>query len=256
MNKVRPNIGEHYLFYNMTFQPFQQFMLVPVGSWNYDCADEHSDVDTKAIFIPTLRDIVENRCEAYTHLLPNEEHVDCCDIRNYMKSLIKGNPQFLETLFPNWGDLNTGYYGEEIHALMHMREDIARCNPNNTMRALFGMADRNYKLCISRSEEDHANKWLYQLTRIEEQMNYFMLNYSFENCLKTNQREKLLEIKNEHWKPEEIIAFAEGSIKRCSKYNDITKASFNMTEDKWTQYKVKQIVTEVLRKSIEKFDKN
>ena len=252
--KMRPNIGEHYLFYNMTFQPYQQFMLVPVGSWNYNCADEHSDVDTKAIFIPTLRDIVENRCEAYTHLLPNEEHVDCCDIRNYMKSLIKGNPQSLETLFSNWGDLNTGYYGEEIHALMHMREDIARCNPNNTMRAFLGMADRNYKLCMSRSEEDHLGKWVYQLVRIEECMDKYKQGACFEDCLQTNKRDFLLSIKNNQYEKEELKFIAEGYIEYCKSHYDAFN-SFNKTENKWTQYNVEQIVTEVVRKSIEKFDK-
>ena len=252
--KMRPNIEEHYLFYNMTFQPFQQFMLVPVGSWNYDCADEHSDVDTKAIFIPTLSDIVENRCEAYTHLLPNEEHVDCCDIRNYMKSLIKGNPQFLETLFSNWGDLNTGYYREEIHALMHMREDIARCNPNNTMRALLGMADRNYKLCESRGEEDHLGKWVYQLARIEECMNKYCQDRSFEECLITDRRNFLLSIKNNEFLKESLEMIAYNCIQKCQNHYEAFKL-FNKTEDKWTQYKVEQIVTQVLRKSIEKFDK-
>lgn len=254
VNKMRPNIGEHYLFYNMTFQPYQQFMLVPVGSWNYNCADEHSDVDTKAIFIPTLSDIVENKCEAYTHLLPNEEHVDCCDIRNYMKSLIKGNPQFLETLFSNWGDLNTGYYGEEIHILMHMREDIARCNPNNTMRALLGMADRNYKLCISRGEEDHLGKWVYQLVRIEECMNKYKQGACFEDCLQTNKRDFLLSIKNNQYEKEELKSIAEGYIEYCKNHYDVFN-SFNKTEDRWIQYKVEQIVTQVLRKSIGKFDK-
>ena len=229
---VRPNIADHYFFYNMTFKPSQQFMLVPVGSWNYDCADEHSDVDTKAIFIPTLQDIVQNRCEAYTHLLSNEEHIDCCDIRNYMKSLIKGNPQFLETLFSHWGDLNTGYYGEEIHTLMRMREDIARCNPNNTMRALLGMADRNYKLCMSRGEEDHLGKWVYQVVRIEECMNKYCQGRSFEECLHTEQRSFLL--RKEHYEAFKL---------------------FNETENKWIQIEVEQIVTEVVRKSIEGFDK-
>lgn len=251
---VRPNIGKHYHFYNMTFKPFQQFMLVPVGSWNYNCADEHSDVDTKAIFVPTLRDIVENRCEAYTHLLPNEEHVDCCDIRNYMKSLIKGNPQFLETLFSNWEYLNTEYYGEEIHALMHMREDIARCNPNNTMRAFFGMADRNYKLCMSRSEEGHLGKWVYQLVRIEECMDKYSKDKSFEECLITNRRDYLLSIKNSEFSKEELISVAEKTFFDCKADYDFFEL-MNRAENKWVQIEVEQIVTEVVRKSIEKFDK-
>lgn len=252
--KMRPNIGEHYLFYNMTFQPYQQFMLVPVGSWNYDCADEHSDVDTKAIFVPTLRDIVENRCEAYTHLLPNEEHVDCCDIRNYMKSLIKGNPQFLETLFSDWGDLNIGDYREEIYALISNREEIARCNPNNTMRALLGMADRNYKLCIARGEEDHLRKWVYQLVRIEECMNKYCQDRSFKDCLITNHRDFLLLIKNNknnNYKKEALVDIAKEYIKHCQNHYEIF-TFMNNKEDKWTQYNVEQIVTQVIRKSIEK----
>ena len=251
---VRPNMAEHYFFYNMTFKPLQQFMLVPVGSWNYNCVDEHSDVDTKAIFIPTLQDIVQNKCEAYTYFLPNEEHVDCCDIRNYMKSLIKGNPQFLETLFSKWGDLNTGYYGEEIHDLMHMREDIARCNPNNTMRALLGMVDRNYKLCMSRSEEDHLGKWVYQLVRIEECMNKYYQGKDFDECLYTDKRDFLLSLKNNEYNKEVLTANAEAFIVLCHNYYD-SFISRNNKEDKWTQYKIEQIVTQVVRKSIEKFDK-
>lgn len=249
-----PNIADHYLFYNMTFQPSQQFMLVPVGSWNYNCADEHSDVDTKAIFIPTLQDIVQNKCEAYTHLLPNEEYINCYDIRNYMKSLIKGNSQFLETLFSNWGYLNNEYYGEEIHALMHMREDIARCNPNNTMRALLGMADRNYKLCMSRGEEDHLGKWVYQLVRIEECMDKYHQCKDFEECLHTDKCDFLLSLKNNEYSKEVLTANAEAFIARCHNYYD-TFIFMNNKEDEWTQYKVEQIVTEVVRKSIKKFDK-
>ena len=248
---VRPNIADHYFFYNMTFKPSQQFMLVPVGSWSYDCADEHSDVDTKAIFIPTLQDVVQNRCEAYTHLLSNGEHIDCCDIRNYMKSLIKGNPQFLETLFTKWEDLNTEYYGEEIHALMSKREDIARCNPNNTMRAFLGMADRNYKLCMSRSEEDHLRKWVYQLVRIEECMDKYHQCKDFDECLHTDKRDFLLSLKNNEYSKEVLTTNAEAFITRCHNHYD-TFIFMNNKEDEWTQYKVEQIVTEVVRKSIEK----
>lgn len=253
--KMYPNMSEHYSFYNMRFPPYRQFMLVPIGSWNYNCADEHSDVDTKAIFIPSIYDVVENKCESYTYFLSNEEHISCHDIRNYMKSLIKGNPQFLETLFSNWGDLNTEYYGEEIHYLMHIREDIARCNPNNTMRALLGMADRNYKLCISRSEEDHLGKWVYQLVRIEECMNKYHQCKDFEEYLHTDNRDFLLLLKNNKYNKEVLTTIAEAFITRCHSHYD-SFISMNNKEDTLTQHKVEQIVIQIIRKSIEKFDKN
>jgi len=249
-----PCMDEHFSYYNNTFKLSQQFLLVPVGSWNYNCADEHSDVDTKAVFIPTLQDIVENKCEAYTHLFPNEEHIDCCDIRNYMKSLIKGNPQFLETLFSNWGYLNTRYYWGMAEELFHKRDKIAYCNPNNTMRAFFGMADRNYKLCLSRGKEDHLGKWVYQLVRIQECMDKYSQDKSFEECLTTNKRDYLLSIKNNEFSKENLISIAEKSIFDCKAVYDYFEL-MNRAEDKYTQYMIKEIVTEVVRKSIEKFDK-
>jgi len=252
--KMHPNMSEHYFFYDINFPPYRRFMLVPIGSWNYNCADEHSDVDTKAIFIPSICDVIKDKCESYTHFLSNEEHITCHDIRNYMKSLINGNPQFLETLFTKWGDLNTEYYGEEIHYLMHMREDIARCNPNNTMRAFLGMADRNYKLCMSRNAEDHFSKWVYQLVRIEECMNKYCQYKNFDECLNTDNRDFLLSLKNNEYSKEVLTANAEAFIMLCHNHYD-SFILMNNKEDTLTQRKIEQIVIQVMRKSIEKFDK-
>lgn len=250
---MRPEMKDHYEYYNYMYPPYRQFMLVPVGSWNYDCADEHSDVDTKAIFIPSIDEVIENKCEAYTHIFPNEEHLDCCDIRRYMTSLLKGNPQFVETLFSPWIYPNNEFYGEEIHALLNMREEIARCNPQNTMRAFLGMADRNYKLVNDRFYEDHINKWAYQLMRIEECMIKYSQGRSFEDCLVSNQRDDLLAVKNGKFSKKELISKSEAIIERCKIHYDVCKA-VGEPEDKWTQVRVKQLVIDVFQKSIERVD--
>lgn len=244
---------EHIQFYDFEFLRYRQFMLAPVGSWNYNCADEHSDVDVKAIFAPNIDDVVEGKCEAYTHLLPNGEHIDCCDIRNYMKSLIKGNPQFVETLFSHWTYFNISFYGEEIHYLREMREKIARCNPQNTMRAFLGMADRNYKLVNDRFYEDHINKWAYQLMRIEECMCKYSQGRSFEDCLISNKRDDLLAVKNGKFSKEELIANSKEVIDLCKDHYDTCKF-IGEPEDKWTQRQIKEIVKQVCSKSIERVD--
>lgn len=248
-----PDMKQHEMYYDYLFPPYRKFILAPVGSWNYECADEHSDVDVKAIYIPSIEDIIENKCDTYTHLFENQEHFDACDIRNFMKSLIKGNPQFIEVLFSPWIRPNQSYYGEEVNYLLEMREDIARCNPQNTMRAFLGMADRNYKLVNDRFCEDHINKWAYQLMRIEECMVKYGQGRSFKDCLVSNQRDDLLAVKNGKFSKEELISKSEAIIERCKIHYDVCKA-VGEPEDKWTQVRVKQLVIDVFQKSISKVD--
>lgn len=74
------------------------------GSQNYnlDIYDEEykSDIDTKAIVIPSLEDIVMNRKPiSTTHILPNNEHLDIKDIRLYCDAFKKQNINFVEILF-------------------------------------------------------------------------------------------------------------------------------------------------------------
>ena len=70
---MNPNLTQHIDFYKEQYMPYQRFLLAPVGSWNYNCADSESDVDTKAIFIPTIDDIVKNKHDSYTHIFPNQD---------------------------------------------------------------------------------------------------------------------------------------------------------------------------------------
>ena len=252
---MNPNIFQHYEFYNYQYPPYRQFILAPIGSWNYDCADEYSDTDTKAIILPTIEDVIQNKCDSFTHIFPNEEHFDATDIRNFLKSLQKGNPQFIEVLFSKWLYANNKYYGEEIHDLMGLREDIARCNPSNTMRAMLGMADRNFNLCQQRASEDHANKWLYQLMRIEEQMKKYMLGEKFADCLITDKREDLLYVKNGQWREDEVKSFAKQVILQCSAHYNVFKETYEAHEDIWTQKRVQQIITQVCRKSLNEVTK-
>lgn len=248
-----PKLTQHIEFYNYEYPLYRQFILAPIGSWNYYCADEHSDTDTKAIFIPSINDIIENKCDSFTHKFLDDEHFDATDIRNFLKSLQKGNPQFIEVLFSPWIYPNNEIYGEEIHALLNMRERIARCNPQNTMRAFLGMADRNYKLVNDRFFEDHINKWAYQLIRIEECMIKYGQGRDFKDCLTSNQRDDLLAIKNGKFSKEELINKSTAIIERCKIHYDVFK-SIGEPEDKWTQIQMKHLIIQVFQKSIERVD--
>ena len=80
------------------------FGLFIQGSQNYGLdiyTDEYkSDIDTKAIVIPSLEDVVLNKKPiSTTHILYNNEHLDIKDIRLYFNNFKKQNINFIEILF-------------------------------------------------------------------------------------------------------------------------------------------------------------
>lgn len=78
-----------------------------VGSQNYELDIENSDIDTKAIVIPKINDIVLNKQpESRLIVLENSEHIEVKDIREMFKCLLKQNINFLEILFSKSSYIN------------------------------------------------------------------------------------------------------------------------------------------------------
>ena len=101
-----------------------------VGSQNYELDIENSDIDTKAIVIPKINDIVLNKQpESRLIVLENSEHIEVKDIREMFKCLLKQNINFLEILFsknhPTFPTtIPTPYISPTI-------DTIPMCNENN-----------------------------------------------------------------------------------------------------------------------------
>ena len=120
------------------------FAICLQGSQNYGLdiyTDEYkSDVDTKAIVIPSLEEIVLNKKPiSTTHILPNNEHLDIKDIRLYFENFKKQNINFLEILFTDFAYVNAKYK-EEWDYLITNRELIAHYNINQALRCMAGMS--------------------------------------------------------------------------------------------------------------------
>lgn len=70
------------------------------GSQNYNLDYEGSDIDTKAIMLPSFSDFVLNaKPLSTTHIMENNEHVDFKDIRLMFDCIKKQNVNFVEILF-------------------------------------------------------------------------------------------------------------------------------------------------------------
>ena len=69
------------------------------GSQNYGTSTENSDVDTKAILIPSFGDLILREPVSKEIHLANNEHCEVKDIRELVKMFKKQNINFLEILY-------------------------------------------------------------------------------------------------------------------------------------------------------------
>ena len=106
------------------------------GSQNYGLdmyTEEYmSDIDTKAIIVPSLNDILTNRkLVSETVVLENNEHIDVKDIRAMFETFKKQNINFIEILFTPYHRVPERYLSE-IKRLLNSAELIARLNKKSS----------------------------------------------------------------------------------------------------------------------------
>lgn len=157
---------------------YNPIYLALQGSQNYQLDYEGSDIDTKAIVLPSLKDIVlSKKAVSTTHVLENDEHCDVKDIRLMCGNFLKQNINFLEILFTPyyWVDEN---YKPEIEEFRALREEIAHYNMIAAVNAMAGMAyekmkamEHPYPATIDKIEKfGYDPKQLHHICRMREFM--------------------------------------------------------------------------------------
>ena len=119
--KIMKRVQEHYNY--LKEKGFEIVFLALQGSQNYglDVYDEDymSDVDTKAVILPSFEDFVYGRkLYSETLVLENNEHIDVKDIRVMFETYKKQNVNFIETLFTEFKIVNEKY--KEDASLEHI----------------------------------------------------------------------------------------------------------------------------------------
>lgn len=157
------------------------------GSQNYNFDTPTSDIDAKAIYIPTYEEMV-NLKEPISKVYETEYgNVEVKDIRLMWKMWKKQNINFVEVLFTDYYLTNKNYTNL-WECIKYGREDIARYNPLYTVNSIAGQCRGtlsytmltgkkianfarlldflskylngvNYRKCIT-VDEEFKNKWL------------------------------------------------------------------------------------------------
>ena len=217
--KVMDRVQEHYEYLEQ--KGYDIVCLGLQGSQNYGLdiyTDEYkSDVDTKAIVLPTFEDFVYNREPvSKTIVLDNNEHIDVKDVRVMFDNFKKQNVNFIEILFTHYGIFNSKY-GDLVQPLFKHKEDIAHLNTNQAIRCMAGMSMEKlkalkhpYPSIVDKIEKyGYDPKQLHHILRMNDFIKEYVAGKPFEECLISKRKDYLIEIKKGILNEEEATKLAE-----------------------------------------------
>ena len=200
------------------------------GSHNYnldiDDEDYVSDVDTKAIILPTLRDLVNNSKPISTTLVTRAGQCDVKDIRAFVPTLLKANVQFLETLQAQTCWINPDYEKEFNWFIDHLEELIAGSKPQ-LLKSIYGMCLEKRKAMTHPfpsikwkiDEWGYDGKQVHHILRLSDILTrYFEFNKSFEDSIWYDtddiRRWFLIQVKKNEFPLEQALKVAD---EKCEK---------------------------------------
>lgn len=232
------------LLSDKTFLENQNHVVLGVflaGSQNYGVEYENSDIDTKAILIPSFRDLcLEKRIYSSTHKFENGEQIDLKDIRSMFNCLLKQNINFLEILFTNYKVIDKEYWGF-FNKIYNKREEIAHYDIYRALFAMYGdMVSKKSRLNkVTPATENVIAKYGYNpkefhhIIRLEEFIRRYLSGESYQDCLISKKRDYLIDIKRN---PQNYIdSYKEESEKSCESIHNLIEnyspSDFTKNED-------------------------
>lgn len=149
------------------------------GSQNYGLDTPESDVDTKTIVVPRLKGLVLDR-RISTELRLEDQSLDIIkDVRDMFDNYLKGNINFLETLYTQYYHVNIDFV-DELFELREHRDLIANSKPQSTLAMVKGMAHVKGKLMeeFHPSSAEKFAKYGYN----PKELHYLVRLYYFAKC--------------------------------------------------------------------------
>lgn len=190
MRGINPKVTEHF---HHAQEKYDVWVTMLYGSQNYGLSTPDSDVDVKTMIFPSIEDVVLGKKmvsldleHPYDGSLNNVK-----DYRAMFNNYLKGNINFIETLYTPWFVVNP-VYEEEFFDLKRHRELIANSQPRKLVHMAAGMANQKYAAMEKpfESKKDVLNiygydfKQLHHLIRLYFFIREFITTGSFEKSLR------------------------------------------------------------------------
>ena len=230
------------------------------GSQNYNLDTPQSDVDTKAIILPSFSDFAfATEPRSWTHIRENDEHIELKDLRSMFHIIRKQNINFVEILFTNYFYVNPDY-AKEWKRLLQIRERIARYNPWLAIKTMQGHAheklSKMQKVTPARKAAidtfGYDPKQLHHILRLEEFMERYLNGVDYARCLFSEKVEYLTKIKSGWFKAEDAMEIGKCSLANIDDIVDgAPKEVLNCNDDGVTTI-MNEIQYNILKKVITK----
>jgi hypothetical protein len=228
---IMDRVREHY---NEALEHFPEYRIVGVyyqGSGNYGLDYPDSDVDTKCIVLPSIKQLCNNQQMSTTHIRKNDEHIDFKDIRIMFETFTKQNLNFLEILYTKYCVINP-LYASLWDDIMSKRDDIVNMNNVSLVKSMKGIAGEKYHAMEHRypsriewlDKFSYDPKQLHHLFRIKEFMCRWIDGEPFEKCLVSCEPEWLIDVKKGKYNLDDARHLGKGAMDYIQrKYDDYLK---------------------------------
>ena len=142
--KLDHAVAAHYKECEKKYGEGKVWVTMLYGSQNYGLDTPDSDVDTKTMLLPSVRDVVLGKQMVSTDLvMPDGALSNTKDFRAMFQNYLKGNINFVETLYTPWFACNERYY-PFFQELRRHRDLIANSQPRRLAHMAAGMANQKY----------------------------------------------------------------------------------------------------------------
>lgn len=186
-NKVKELYGDKLIY------------IAAVGSMNYNAFTDASDVDTKAVLLPTFEELVLNKTVSTTLQVDNEE-CSVKDIRTYISEVKKQGINILETL-------TTKYYisSEIMKPLRYNAEKIAHLDCNRFVTSARGdcfhklkLWAKSYEAFVNQETDVVRFKDAYNIVRLCSTIGKYITHVPFSETIELDNytRDVALDIKH------------------------------------------------------------
>lgn len=231
------------------------FFTALYGSQNYHLETGLSDIDTKTLVIPTMKDLIDNKIISTTVEIENGLD-DRKDIREMFKQFLKQNPSYLEILASREVKINP-VYQEEYKELISMTDEIVHYDEKALFWATYGTILQKQKLMVEPKPitEDNIKKYGYDgknASHILRLVNLYTslkqgrdLKYSLDARHYPNYN-TILALKLHLIDKDDTIEYVEEAIKEIEQYKNIKF----LEKNKEIELKLKILSYRIIIKSI------
>lgn len=221
------------------------------GSQNYGLdvytEDYQSDIDTKAIIVPTLDDLINNSKPVSEVVEMDSGQCDVKDIRTYFDTLMKANPSYVEALYSDYNIVDEDFK-EQMDEVLENRDELVYALRGQFIRAMYGSALEKQKRLshpyptVAHKIERHGycGKQLSHIIRLYELMHqYFIDERGMHECMfPTSEIQYLiLKAKLNNFSLEEAETLATEYVGKCK---DIVEHFLSNYDEKRVDYSIKK----------------